>query len=117
MLATTPELNLEPTSASADRRSLQSSVINAAEQRNLTELDARSASPPKQVPAILAALKAIPPGRPQFVRTASAPVELLRALERHGVEAYPAEMPDGSWRTLLIFGAGAGTAENAVRAC
>jgi hypothetical protein len=87
---------------------LQSSVINAARPENLTELDARSPSPPKQVPAILAALNAIPPGRPQFVRTADAPVELLRALEPHGVEAYPTEMPDGSWRTLLILGNAAG---------
>ena len=84
-------------------------VAAAAREPDAAELDARTPAPPKIVPAILAALKATPPGRPQFVRTAGAPVELLRALEAKGVEAYPTEMPDGSWRTLLILGVAGGT--------
>lgn len=70
-----------------------------------TELDLRYPQPPpKPVPALLAALHAIPPGRPQYVRTRSDPAELLQALAARGVEAYPAELPDGTWRTLLICG-------------
>lgn len=104
MLATAPTPRSEAGTTPVDNLSLQWSIIGAAEPENLTEVDARSATPPKQVPAILAALRANPPGRPQFVRTAGVPVDLLRTLETHGVEAYPAEMPDGSWRTMLILG-------------
>lgn len=107
MLATAPTPNRLRTSVPANRTTLQTRVIDAAEQKVITELDARGPTPPKPVPAILAVLQSNPPGQPQFIRTASAPTELLRALEARGVEAYPAEMPDGSWRTLLILrGAG-----------
>ena len=104
MIATAPQTNVRATSAPANRPSRQASAIAANPQKHLTEVDARGPTPPKTVPAILAVLNGNPAGRPQFVRTAEAPVELLRALESHGVEAYPAELPDGSWRTMLIFG-------------
>jgi hypothetical protein len=67
-----------------------------------TELDARGAPPPKPLDAIVVALEAIPAGTPQYVRTRGAPVDLLRALHARGVEAYPQQLPDGSWRTRII---------------
>ncbi|HVZ66254.1 MAG TPA: DUF2249 domain-containing protein [Lacunisphaera sp.] len=69
-----------------------------------TELDARGAKPPNHVRAIVAALAAIPPGAPQYVRTAEAPTELLRELGPHGVEGYPRQLADGTWRTLVMSG-------------
>ncbi len=104
MLATAPTPNHLSTTVPADRMSIQTRVIDAAGYGNFTELDARGPAPPKPVPAILAVLRSNPPGQPQFVRTGEAPTELLRALEACGVEAYPTQMPDGSWRTLLFLG-------------
>ena len=69
-----------------------------------TELDARGPTQPKPLVAILAALEAIPPGTPQYVRTAEQPVGLLRELGIRGVEVDSRQLPDGSWQTLLLRG-------------
>jgi hypothetical protein len=54
--------------------------------------------------AIVIALEAVPAGTPQYVRTKEPPIELLRELSTRGVEAYPQQLADGSWRTLLTCG-------------
>jgi hypothetical protein len=72
-----------------------------APEKCLTELDARGATPPNHLSAILAALATLPRGRLQFVRTKAQPVQLLRALVAQGVTAETGELPDGSWRTIL----------------
>jgi|GEM_PF-4342836 len=66
-----------------------------------TELDARSPTPPNQVNAVLAALDAVPPGHPQFIRTKAEPTQLLGALAVKGVGADTRELSDGTWRTLV----------------
>jgi len=66
-----------------------------------TELDARSPTPPNHLISILTALAALPPGAPQWVRTKTQPGTLIRALTDQGVVAQTAELPDGSWRTIL----------------
>ena len=92
---------------SAKSMSIRAPTSDGDRREYPTELDARGPTPPKPVPTIMAALKAIPYGHPQFVRTSEAPIDLLRELERFGVEAYPTQLPDGSWRTLLVCGSGA----------
>lgn len=67
----------------------------------VTELDGRGGTPPQRVPAILAALQAIPPGTVQCLRTNECPVKLLHALERHGIETDAMKLPDGTWRSRL----------------
>ena len=67
----------------------------------LTELDARCGTPPNHVKAIVAALDAMPAGRPQSLRTKARPVRLLQELAALGVEGESGALPDGSWRTLL----------------
>jgi hypothetical protein len=66
-----------------------------------TELDARGSTPPNHLSAVLAALAAIPPGHPQFLRTKTDPIQLLRAFAAKGVGAATRELPDGSWQTVV----------------
>lgn len=78
-------------------------LISAALRPWPTELDARGPTPPpKPFVAVMAALQAIPPGHPQYVRTNEAPTDLLRALKQRGVDGHPCELADGTWRTLLV---------------
>lgn len=81
--------------------SLELNDIAASAGNCLTELDARAPTPPNHLKAILAALASIPNGRPQFVRTKTQPVELLRVLVAQGVSADAWPLPDGTWRTIL----------------
>jgi hypothetical protein len=76
-------------------------AITEAAENCLTELDARAPTPPNHLKAILAALAAIPNGRPQFVRTKVQPDELLRALVAEGVSADAQPLADGTWRITL----------------
>lgn len=66
-----------------------------------TELDARAGSPPDHFRAILDALNSLLPGYPQFFRTQSRPVDLLRKFAAQGVFTATEELPDGSWRSVL----------------
>ncbi len=66
-----------------------------------TELDARGDRPPHPLPALLAALEAIPAGHPQYIHTWTQPTELLDALSARGIEAAPLEHPDGTWHTRV----------------
>jgi hypothetical protein len=69
-----------------------------------TELDARGPTPPpKPFVAVMKALQAIPPGYPQYVRTNEEPADLLRALEKRGVDGSSRRLPDGTWKTLLTY--------------
>ena len=66
-----------------------------------TELDARGSTPPNHVNAVLAALAAIPPGHPQYLRTTAEPTQLLQALAAKNVAANTRQLPDGTWRTVV----------------
>jgi hypothetical protein len=81
--------------------SLDFNDLAASAENCLTELDARAPTPPNHLKAILAALASIPEGRPQFVRTRTEPVELLRVLMAQGVSADAWPLPDGTWRAIL----------------
>lgn len=88
----------------ASVRTSSPDLISAALNPWPTELDARGPTPPpKPFVAVMAALQAIPPGHPQYVRTNEAPTDLLRALKLRGVVGDPRELADGTWRTLLVF--------------
>ncbi|MGH7997598.1 MAG: hypothetical protein ACREFX_14720 [Opitutaceae bacterium] len=67
-----------------------------------TELDARGVEPPSFTDAVVEALARIPPGTPQYVRTAERPASLLALLESRGVSAAATQdLTDGSFRTAL----------------
>jgi hypothetical protein len=86
-------------------QTLSPDLISAAVRPCPTELDARGPTPPpKPFVAVMAALRAIPPGHPQYIRTNEAPTDLLRALKQQGFDGHPRELADGTWRTLLVFG-------------
>ena len=105
MIATAPIPTHANATGSTDEAAFTRHVIERAAARpNVTEMDARSrTTPPHPRVAILTALRANPPGHPQFVRTSAAPDALLRELEPRGVFAYPTQLSDGSWRTLFLL--------------
>ena len=66
-----------------------------------TELDARGKPPPKPADAIRATLANGAAGAELYVRTSMRPDELIEVLRREGISAASAQLPDGSWRTLI----------------